>query len=238
MGYCYTRRMVVNPQDVKIHGEDNERFWTHHNRQPEEKENLRHLAHILPEAIDKYETGQILTEDEEIAYNIFVKEGPQLEYDCINQKFNIIDGRHRMFMLREEGIQLEMQVGCYDISQQEKDRLKAQDTTSPTQEQQEKSKGYFAELFSTIKECFDAITGREENTPKEITQDQVDDVIEKETIITKMAIVDNEINRSMVGLLDANVYQTTDEMHLIVEGPNLDGAQDLFQDEVIVLEER
>lgn len=230
MGYCYTRRMVVNPQDVKILGENDERFWLHHNRQPEEKENLRHLAHILPEAIDKYETGQMLTEEEEIAYDIFIKNGPQLEYDCINQKFNIIDGRHRMFMLREEGIQLEMQVGCYDISQREKDRLKAQEVA---QSQPEKQKSYFAELFNTIKECFDAITGREE-PQVEYTMDEV----EKETIITKMAIVDNEINRSMVGLLDANVYQTTDEMHLIVEGPNLDGAQDLFQDEVIVLEER
>ena len=231
MGYCYTRRMVVNPQDVKILGENDEKFWFHHNRLPEEKETLRHLAHILPEAIDKYETGQMLTEDEEIAYDIFVKNGPQLEYDCVHQEFNVIDGRHRMFMLREEGIQLEMQVGCYDISQQEKDRLKAQNVEHP---QPDKPKNYFAELFSTIKECFDAITGREEQQ----VADQPISEIDKETIITKMAIVDNEINRSMVGLLDANVYQTTDEMHLIIEGPNLDGAQDLFQDEVIVLEER
>lgn len=227
MGFCYTRTMSVDPRNVQIIGENDERFWLHHGRKEEEKEDLRKFARMLPEAIDKYETGQTLTEDEEYAYDIFVKNGPRLEYDCINQCFNVIDGRHRMYMLREEGIQLEMQVSCYDISQQEKDMLQMQkvsiDGPKPN---------YFADLFNTMKECFENLVGKNRD---ETSLEQV----ERETIITKMAIVDNELNRSLVSVLDVDVYHTTDDQHLIVEGQGLEGAQDLFaEDEVIVLEER
>ena len=93
MGFCYTRTMSVDPRNVQIIGENDERFWLHHGRKEEEKEDLRKFARMLPEAIDKYETGQALTEDEEYAYDIFVKNGPRLEYDCINQCFNVIYGR-------------------------------------------------------------------------------------------------------------------------------------------------
>lgn len=112
MFLTYHKMILVDPKEVKIHYEDKDDFWLHHGRREEEKEYLRHLAHILPSVIEKKLMNLQLTDEEKYSYEIFVVNGPVLSYDWYSKEYEVTDGRHRMYMLREENIHLEMCVCC------------------------------------------------------------------------------------------------------------------------------
>ena len=107
-----TKKKLINPKEFEIFDEDKDYFWTHHGWRIEEKEHLRYLAHILPSAAKKKQKGLQLNDDEEYSYHIFIEKGPDIGYSAYFDEYGIGDGRHRMYMLREENIQLEMRVGC------------------------------------------------------------------------------------------------------------------------------
>lgn len=140
MYVSYKQREIVDSQKVEIYRENDPYFWYHKGRKPEEKENLRRFARLLPDALYKRNKGIELSEDEKYSYNIFITNGPILSYDDVRDVYTVTNGRHRMYMLREEGINIEAEVDHF-VSFRPKtinEVFYEEDKTNPIEIQEEK----------------------------------------------------------------------------------------------------
>lgn len=219
MNLSYRKHEVVDSQKVEILGEKDPYFWHHRGRDPKEKENLRFFAKLVPEAIKKVKEGKELDEDEKYAYTIFVEDGPKLNYDEAYDTYTITDGRHRMYMLREQGINLEMDV-LY-CSNFRKKTLEDVFVEVPKQEQEEIT------VEDEIKD--------EKNTKKRslfyiffnktLHINNEEEIIEKakkecSNIIDTLAVINNEINKKILDELNIEYY-TTYSNYLVVTDKNI-----------------
>lgn len=178
------------------------------------------------------------------AYDIFVEHGPQLYYDCTTQTYEVKDGRHRMAMLQEENIKLEMIVEYYDVPyvqklrQQEFRNNQAQQRkeVQPLNAPEQLSNSYFAGLFNSFKGYVEHLFSKK-NPEQDI-------VLEPMTIVNKMAIAERALNANieqMINRMEIEAHRTIDGQYRVLEGGDKDLSRIknmLPSNDIVVLEER
>ena len=204
MYVSYKQIEVVDSQKVEIYDENNPYFWHHKGRKPEEKENLRRFARLLPDALYKRNKGMELSEDEKYSYSIFVTNGPRLSYDDVEGVYSVIDGRHRMYMLREEGINIEAEVNHFvsfrpktvnEVFNEEESKT---EQIEIIQENSPKKAIPFFEFFKKILH----INNKEQNFEKAEEYHS--------NLIDKLAIVDSEVNKRLLYELGIEICDSYD----------------------------
>lgn len=229
MYVSYKQREIVDSQKVEIYGENDPYFWYHKGRKPEEKENLRKFAKLLPDALYKRNKGIELSEDEKYSYNIFITNGPTLSYDDVRDVYTVTDGRHRMYMLREEGINIEAEVEHF-VSFRPKtinEVFYEEDKMAPVEIQEEKIEKKSIPFFEIFKKILHINN-----------EEQVSSRIEEQhsNIIDKLAIVDSEINKRFLYELGIEVCDSYDGYVVVTnENANLENLIKKFSsNEVLV----
>ena len=110
------RREIVDLKKVFIQDLEEDYFWSHHGHTEADKERFREECRMLPEIEFKKEVlgMEFLDDYERRVYNVFYGEPPSIYCELPEKEYNVVDGRHRLAICREEGINMTLDV-VYNI---------------------------------------------------------------------------------------------------------------------------